>query len=277
MITKNGEKLPVIINSTVERDENNNIVNNRFTCVDISELKEAQVRLKKKKAALERANKDLEQFVSICSHDLQEPLATIKFGSDILGKIYADKLDDKGKEYIKYIDEASDRLANQIRALLEHSKIGKNSEKTLVNTKELVEIVKYDLAKRIRDTNAQIHVGALPKIKAYQVELRLLFQNLISNALKYVAEDRRPEIRISAFPENNYWIFSIMDNGIGISEEDQKNIFTIFSRARTQDKYEGTGVGLAHAEKIVQLHEGSIWVDSQEGIGSTFYFKIKVD
>ncbi|UJH93053.1 ATP-binding protein [Antarcticibacterium sp. 1MA-6-2] len=112
---------------------------------------------------------------------------------------------------------------------------------------------------------------------AYQVELRLLFQNLISNALKYKAEDRDPEIRISAFPEGNFWVFSIMDNGIGISEEDQKNIFTIFNRVKTREKYEGTGVGLAHAEKIVLLHEGTIWVDSQPGVGSTFYFKVKTD
>ncbi len=277
LVTKNGQKLPVIINSTADVDEQNNVISNRFTCVDISELKEAQTGLKKKKADLERANKDLEQFVSICSHDLQEPLATIKFGSDILGKIYADKLDEKGREYISYIDAASDRLANQIRALLEHSKIGRNTEKTIVNTKELVEIVKYDLAKRIKDTGAKIHVGALPKIKAYQVELRLLFQNLISNALKYVDDDKVPEVRISAYPEKDFWVFSIMDNGIGISEEDQLNIFTIFNRVPTRRKYEGTGVGLAHAEKIVLLHEGTIWVDSQLGVGSTFYFKIKTD
>jgi two-component system, chemotaxis family, CheB/CheR fusion protein len=277
LVTKNGKKLPVIVNSTVDVDEQNNVISNRFTCVDISELKEAQTGLKKKKADLERANKDLEQFVSICSHDLQEPLATIKFGSDILGKIYADKLDEKGREYISYIDAASDRLANQIRALLEHSKIGRNTEKTIVNTKELVEIVKYDLAKRIKDTGAKIHVGALPKIMAYQVELRLLFQNLISNAIKYVDDDKIPEIRISAYPEKDFWVFSIVDNGIGISEEDQKNIFTIFNRVPTKRKYEGTGVGLAHAEKIVLLHEGTIWVDSQLGVGSTFYFKIKTD
>jgi two-component system CheB/CheR fusion protein len=277
MITKNGEKLPVLINSTLEKDENGSIISNRFTCVDISELKEAQERLKEKKADLERANKDLEQFVSICSHDLQEPLATIKFGSDILGKIYGDKIDQKGREYISYIDQASDRLSNQIKALLEHSRIGRNEEKTLVNTKELVEIVKFDLAKRIRDTNATIHIGAMPKIKAYQVELRLLFQNLISNALKYIADDRTPELRISAFPEGEFWVFSVIDNGIGISEKDQKNIFTIFNRVPSEKKFEGTGVGLAHAEKIVLLHEGTIWVDSQPGVGSTFYFKIKTE
>lgn len=275
MLTKDGKSLPVILNSTFELDDEQNVVSYRFTCVDISELKAAQEDLKEQKADLERANKDLEQFVSICSHDLQEPLATIKFGSDILGKIYADKLDQKGKDYISYIDEASDRLANQIKALLEHSRIGRNSSKTIVDTRELMEVVKYDLGKRIRDTKAKIHVGKLPKIKAYEVELRLLFQNLLSNSLKYFSEDRTPEIRVSAYPEGEYWIFSFLDNGIGISEEDQKTVFSIFNRVRTKEKYEGTGVGLAHVEKIVKLHDGDVWVDSQINVGSTFYIKLK--
>jgi len=96
----------------------------------------------------------------------------------------------------------------------------------------------------------------------------------LSNALKYRNKERDPEIRISAYPDGKYWVFSVMDNGIGMKEEDLKNIFTIFNRVRTEEKYEGTGVGLAHVEKIVQLHEGTIWVDSQFGVGSTFYFKI---
>lgn len=277
MLTKEGEKIPIILYSNIEYNEKGEAINNRFTCVDISEVKNAQEKLKEQKADLERANKDLEQFVSICSHDLQEPLATIKFGSDVLGKLYADNLDEKGKNYISYIDEASDRLSNQIKALLEHSRIGRNTKKSTVDTRELAEVVKYDLGKRIKDTNATVNIGNLPKVKAYKIELRLLFQNLLSNALKYIDKDRKPEIRISSFKEGNYWVFSVMDNGIGISEEDQKNIFTIFSRVRTKEKYEGTGVGLAHVEKIVQLHEGSIWVDSQKGVGSTFYFKIKAN
>ena len=277
MLTKEGEKIPIILYSNIEYNEKGDAINNRFTCVDISEVKNAQEKLKEQKADLERANKDLEQFVSICSHDLQEPLATIKFGSDVLGKLYADNLDEKGKNYISYIDEASDRLSNQIKALLEHSRIGRNTKKSTVDTKELAEVVKYDLGKRIKDTNATVNIGNLPKVKAYKIELRLLFQNLLSNALKYIDKDRKPEIRISSFKEGNYWVFSVMDNGIGISEEDQKNIFTIFSRVRTKEKYEGTGVGLAHVEKIVQLHEGTIWVDSQKGVGSTFYFKIKAN
>ncbi|MDT0686526.1 CheR family methyltransferase [Autumnicola psychrophila] len=275
MVTKSGNVIPVIMNATLEVDGDGNGITHRFTCVDISDLKRAQEELKEQKADLVRANRDLEQFVSICSHDLQEPLSTIKFGSDILGKIYASKLDDKGREYLSYIDEASNRLANQIKALLDHSRIGRNTKKTLVNTKEVVEVVKYDLGKRIRDTRAKVHVGSLPKIKAYEVELRLLFQNLLSNALKYKAKDRDPEIRISAYQEGEFWVFSVMDNGIGISEEDQKSIFTIFNRVPTEEKYEGTGVGLAHVEKIVLLHEGTLWLDSQPGVGSTFYFKIK--
>ena len=275
MVTSKGRILPVILNATAEKDENDEILTIRYTCVDISALKKAEEQLKEQKNDLERANRDLEQFVSICSHDLQEPLATIKFGSDVLGKMYASKLDEKGENYIKYIKNASDRLSEQIKALLEHSRIGKNGQKTLVDTKEIVEVVKYDLGKSIKDSKAKIHTGALPELKGYEVELRLLFQNLISNAIKYVPKGRTPEIRISAYKENKYWVFSIMDNGIGISREDQRNIFTIFNRVSGNDKMEGTGVGLAHVEKIVLLHEGSIWVDSQEGVGSTFYFKLK--
>ena len=180
MVTKNGKIVPVIMNSTVELDENGNGITNRFTCVDISELKQVQEELESQKKDLERANHDLEQFVSICSHDLQEPLSTIKFGSDILGKIYSDKLDQKGKDYIQYIDEASDRLSAQIKALLEHSRIGRNTKKKMVDTRELVEVVRYDLTKRIKDTNAKVHIGSLPKLMVYEVEMRLLFQNLLS-------------------------------------------------------------------------------------------------
>ncbi|WP_424493857.1 CheR family methyltransferase [Salinimicrobium sp. GXAS 041] len=272
---KSGEVLPVILNATAERDEEDNLITIRYSCVDISALKKAEDQLKQQKSDLERANRDLEQFVSICTHDLQEPLSTIKFGSDVLGKIYAQNLDDKGKNYIKYIEEASNRLSAQIKALLEHSRIGRNGKKKKVNTQKLVEIVQYDLGKRIRDTKAEIHVGSLPQLMGYEVELRLLFQNLISNAIKYTPDDRSPEIRISAYREGKHWVFSIMDNGVGISQDNLKNIFTIFNRVDKHKAKDGTGVGLAHVEKIVLLHEGNIWVESQEGVGSTFYFKLK--
>ncbi len=275
LLTRSGENLPVILNATGEMDENDNIITIRYTFVDISAQKKAEDQLREQKTDLERANRDLEQFVSICSHDLQEPLSTIKFGSDILGKMYAEKLDEKGQNYITHIEKSSGRLSAQIKALLEHSRIGRSGKRTTVDTRELVEVVKHDLGKRIKDSGAKVFVGTLPKIKGYEVELRLLFQNLISNAIKYTPEDRQPEVRISAYKENGYYVFSVMDNGVGISEENQQHIFTIFNRIEKHVDKDGTGVGLAHVEKIVLLHEGSIWVDSQEGVGSTFYFKLK--
>ena len=275
MLMANGDLLPVILNATAEKDLDGRVMTIRYTCVDISALKKAENQLKQQHDDLERANRDLEQFVSICSHDLQEPLSTIKFGSDVLGKLYATKLDEKGKDYIKYIKDASTRLSEQIKALLEHSRIGRNGQKSLVNINEVVEVVKYDLGKRIKDTNARVNAGKLPKIMGYEVELRLLFQNLISNAIKYTPKERDPDVRIASYREGAHWVFSVTDNGYGISEEDKKNIFTIFNRIKETDTNEGTGVGLAHVEKIVQLHEGTIWVESQVGVGSTFYFKLK--
>lgn len=275
LLTKNGETIPVILNATAERDENQRIISIRYTFADISALKEAREQLMEQKTDLERANRDLEQFVSICSHDLQEPLSTIKFGSDVLGKIYSAKLDTKGKNYVNYIEDASTRLSNQIKALLEHSRIGRNGKRKLIDTKELVEVVKYDLGKSIKDTRAKVHCGDLPKVMGYEVELRLLFQNLISNAIKYTPEEREPEVRISAYREKEFWVFSIVDNGMGIAKEDLKNIFTIFNRVEKENGKDGTGVGLAHVQKIVNLHEGTLWVDSQVGVGSSFYFKLK--
>ena len=276
MLKANGDLVPVILNATAEKDLDGRVLTIRYTCVDISALKKAENQLKQQHEDLERANKDLEQFVSICSHDLQEPLSTIKFGSDVLGKMYATKLDEKGNNYIQYIKDASTRLSEQIKALLEHSRIGRNGQKSLVNVKEIVEVVKYDLGKRIKDTSAKVSASKLPKIMGHEVELRLLFQNLISNAIKYTPQERNPVVRIAAYREGEHWVFSVTDNGYGISEEDKKNIFTIFNRVKeTKAANEGTGVGLAHVEKIVQLHEGTIWVESQVNVGSTFYFKLK--
>ena len=277
LLNKKGDRIVVMLNSTPQLDEKGNVILTRSTLSDITELKKTQRKLRKQKENLEQANRELEQFVSICSHDLQEPLGTIRFGSELLGKKFSDQLEDKGKEYVSYIHEASGRLSNQIKALLEHSRIGQDLKKEKTDTKELVEVVKYDLGKRIRDCGAEIHVGNLPTIKAYKTELRLLFQNLISNSLKYCKKGVNPDVRVSAFEDDDYWIFSITDNGIGMKEEDLDSIFTIFSRVPTEEKYEGTGVGLAHCEKIVKLHGGKIWADSQLGVGSTFYFKIKAE
>jgi len=274
LISKSGAEIPVMLNSNVKRTEDGTLLT-RSTLLDISKIKEIENELRYEKKNLEQANRELEQFVSICSHDLQEPLSTIRFGSDLLLKDYSDQLSDKGQEYASYIHEASGRLSDQIKALLEHSKLGQNVQKTDVDMAELVEVVKYDLSKRIAESKSTITATKLPTITGFETELRLLFQNLISNAIKYSRAGVPPNIRISAFDDNEFYVFSIVDNGLGIAEEDLVNIFTIFNRGNSRHKEAGTGVGLAHCEKIVKLHDGKIWVSSQLGVGSTFHFKLR--
>ena len=274
LLTKAGETIPVILNASMESDDADKVLSYRYTFADISELKQVQEKLRQQKGDLEAVNKDLEQFVSICSHDLQEPLATIKMSSDIINKLYGGKLEEKAARYLSFITNASNRMSNQISALLEHSRIGRDGKMKQVDLKQLLDNLLLDMEKSIRDSGARINYSSLPQLNGYEVELRLLFQNLISNAIKYTPEERKPEIRISAYREGEYYIFSIIDNGTGIPEKNLESIFTIFTRVGNESK-NGTGVGLAHVHKIIQLHGGSIWVDSQVGVGSSFYFKLK--
>lgn len=276
MLTKDGQEIYVLLNSNLTTDDKGNNVT-RSTLLDITELKHAREKLEERRAELEMANRELEQFVSICSHDLKEPLATIRFGSEMLDKNFSGQLEKKGKDYIKYIHDAAGRLGNQINALLEHSRIGQLSEKTDVDIKKIIETVEMDLAKSIGDCDANITCGKLPTVKGFEVELRLLFQNLISNALKYCKKGVSPDVRITSFSDNYFHVFSVNDNGSGIDERDQENLFKIFNKIPGNEHIDGTGIGLAHCEKIVKLHGGSIWVDSQLGVGSTFHFKLKAE
>ncbi|TRO63387.1 PAS domain S-box protein [Christiangramia sabulilitoris] len=271
LITKGGKELPVLLNSNIKQDEEGNYYT-RSTLMDLTEIKKIRHELEIQKKELENANIELEQFVSICSHDLQEPLSTIKFGSEILKKKYSEQFSGKASEYLEYINQSSTRLSEQIKALLEHSKLGQTDDFENVDIGEVLKLVKEDLASRIESTNTKITTSKLPEVFGYKTELRLLFQNLIGNAIKYKHKDRSPEIRISAFKDDHYYHFSVSDNGIGIKEEDLENIFKIFSRVEKDNT--GTGVGLAHAKKIVKLHNGKIWVDSEYGKGSTFHFKL---
>lgn len=276
LLDSEGTEIPIILNSELVTPEKG-APYSRSTLVNISDLKEAQQLMADKNAELQRINVDLEQFVSICSHDLQEPLGTIRFSSDVILKKFGENLEPKAEEYLGYIYGAAGRMADQIKGLLEHSRIGQELDRTTVDVEELLEVVKYDLGKRLKECSGEIHIGKMPEIRAFKTELRLLFQNLIGNSLKYSKPDVNPVIRLSSFEDQEFWTFAVNDNGIGIAQEDIESIFKIFGRASTQDKYEGTGVGLAHCEKIVKLHEGAIWADSQVGVGSTFYFKIKKD
>ncbi|MEL6731513.1 MAG: PAS domain S-box protein [Bacteroidota bacterium] len=243
--------------------------------LDISEIKEAEkVRLFAKQ--MERENKEMEQFAYIASHDLQEPLRTIQNFVMLLKENYLQNLDEEGELYIKFISDASNRMIHLIKGLLDFSRLGKKRKVVSVDVQKVVNDVLSDLNVLIDQTNTQVKwEGKPPVFEGFELELRLLFQNLISNAIKFRKPDEAPQIVISATPKGEEWEFQIKDNGIGIHPRHHHRIFNIFQRLHTHEKYEGTGIGLAHCKKIIELHKGTIWVSSEIGKGSTFHFTIK--
>jgi signal transduction histidine kinase len=234
-------------------------------------------KVKQRTSEMESKNKELEQFAYVASHDLQEPLRTISGFVDLLHKEYGNKLDSNGHIYLNYLSQASDRMKTLIKDLLDYSRIGREKQAMPVDCNRMLEEVVADLGKNIRESGAHIHFSDLPFLRAYPTELKLLFQNLITNAVKFRQPDRNPEISISAAAIDGQWKFVVSDNGIGIEKQFQERIFIIFQRLHNRSEYEGSGIGLAHCKKIVELHGGTIWVDSQPGNGSRFNFTINME
>ncbi len=223
---------------------------------------------------LESKNKELEQFAYVASHDLQEPIRTTSGFVELLKKQYYGRLDENADKYIDYILQSSGRMKTLIQDLLDYSRIGRQKEFRPVDCSLLIKEVLADMDKSIRDSETIIMREDLPTINAYPTELKLLFQNLIANSIKFKRPGTAPVIDICAAKKNNYWQFSIRDNGIGIDEKYHERIFVIFQRLHTRNEYEGSGIGLAHCKKIAELHDGRIWVDSTPGQGSIFHFTI---
>ncbi len=258
---------------SVQRDSEGQVIRIIGTNWDITQEKEAeQERIRSRQ--LEARNKELEQFAYVASHDLQEPLRTVISFVGLLKRGYQDKLDDRGHEYLKFVVDASVRMSQLIKGLLEYSRIGTNRQLSQVNISDLIQNIFDDLSAQINQTQAQISLDTMPQITGYQTELRLLFQNLISNAVKFRKTDQPPIIHIGVKEEKNDWLFTVSDQGIGIDPVYREQIFSLFQRLHGTEKYEGTGIGLAHCHKIVDLHGGKIWVESKLHKGSTFFFTI---
>jgi PAS domain S-box-containing protein len=282
-LNKEGKEFPVEINlSPMETDEGKLLT---AAIRDVSEkrqlekvIRDTNITLERKvrqrTEELERKNKELEQFAYVASHDLQEPLRTIASFVDLLGKQYKSKLDDNADKYMDYILQSSDRMKTLIKDLLDYSRLGREKEARQVNCNNIVGEVKADLNRVIRDNQAEVNAEELPIIEAYPTELKLLFQNLVSNSIKFRRPDVPPVVEIRASKENGHWKFAFKDNGIGIEQQYLERIFVIFQRLHNRTSYEGSGIGLAHCKKIVELHGGKIWVESEVGVGSTFYFTI---
>ncbi len=221
-------------------------------------------------ASLNNKNRELDQFAYIASHDLNEPLRTVSNYVEVLNEDYGGQLDSKARELLDTIQRATVRMRDLIETLLHFSRIGRSEAAARVDLGCIVNEARENLELRIEESAATISVEPLPDVTGYAVELRQLFQNLLANALKFHRPGHPPRIEVFGRATAECVQVSVRDQGIGMSEEDQQKIFDLFTRLNSRDSYEGQGIGLAFCQKIVQLHQGTITVDSQPGRGSTF-------
>jgi PAS domain S-box-containing protein len=258
-----GRALPV-------RDAAGKITKWFGTCTDIDEQKCTEDELR-------RANEDLEQFAFSASHDLQEPLRSIKIYSELLTKRYADRLDGEALKFMNFLRNGAVRMERLVRDLLAYTQMTKFQDPVeIVNSSEVLKATLANLAGAITESNAQITTGHLPSLPVNATHLQQLFQNLIGNAIKYRSPERTPAVHIGAELQNANWIFSVVDNGIGIDPEFRENIFGLFKRLHNNDEYAGTGIGLAICQRIVDRYHGRLWVESEPGRGSNFRFTLPV-
>ena len=219
-------------------------------------------------------NQELEQFAFVISHDLQEPLSTVINFVGLLERTKTELLDDKALMYLDFIAQSSNRMTQMIRAMLDYSRIGKTGSKSKIDCNVLLAEVLDDLSGIISAKQAIIKKIKMPYVFGYKNELRALFQNILTNALKYAREGVVPEIIINCRSIARCWEFSISDNGIGFNTRYNDKIFILFQRLNHPTQIEGSGIGLARCKKIVELHGGKIWADSKPQHGSTFYFTL---
>ncbi|MFY9639246.1 MAG: ATP-binding protein, partial [Methanobacterium sp.] len=233
--------------------------------------------LRKLVSELKVSNKELEHFAYVASHDLQEPLRMITSFTQLLEKRYKGQLDADADDYIGFIVDGAHRMKDLIDDLLEFSRLNADGrEFELVIMEIALEDVLRNLKPIIKENKAEITHDYLPNIIGDPTQITQLIQNLIINAIKFHG-DTTPEIHISAQNLSNEVLFSITDKGIGIDQQHQKQIFSIFKRLHTREEYPGTGIGLSISKKIVKRHGGQIWVESELGKGSTFYFTIPIE
>ncbi|HMW00250.1 MAG TPA: PAS domain S-box protein [Acidobacteriota bacterium] len=283
---KDGTEFPVEISLSPLRAQDGMYVTSIIR--DISERKEAERQIHKlnqeleqrvieRTAELARSNAELEQFAYIASHDLQEPLRMVASYTQLLAKRYRGKLDQDADEFIHFAVDGAVRMQKLINDLLAYSRVKtRGKEFTQTNLEEVLDRVLLSLRLLIEETQAEITHDPLPTVMADALQMGQIFQNLIGNALKFHG-DKAPRVHISARQEGKEWIFSFRDWGIGLEPQYAEKIFVIFQRLHNTADYPGSGIGLAICKRIVERHWGRIWVESEFGNGSTFYFTLPTD
>lgn len=246
------------------------------SCTDITEAKAAQHELANQTRELLRSNEELEQFAYVASHDLQEPLRMILSYVQLIQKNIDQGNTQRVGEFMDYVMEGTGRMQALINDLLQFSRVSrKGNPFSKVDVNEVLKIAVSHLTARIQENHAVVTYDRMPVIQGDSFQLIRLFQNLIDNAIKFKAADRKPEIKISVEERAEDFLFAIRDNGIGIEDKFYNRIFVIFQRLHTRNEYEGTGIGLAVCKKIVERHGGEIWLESEKDKGTTFYFTVK--
>ncbi len=275
-IRKNGEQFPVeVCLSPLVTEEGVNAFGRHpgYFRKKLMEktIREANITLERKvqqrTAELERKNKELEQFAYVASHDLREALQTTSGFVQLLRKQYHGRLDPTADQYIDYVVQASGRMKTLIKDLLDYSRIGRGNESRQVDCNVIVQEVLADLHNVIVENGVYIKMSPMPLLyNAHATELKSLFQNLVSNSIKFRKPGITPVIHIDAQQLNGFWQFSVKDNGIGIEDQYLERIFVIFQRLHNRSTYDGSGIGLAHCKKIAELHGGKIWVQSDSPV-----------
>jgi light-regulated signal transduction histidine kinase (bacteriophytochrome) len=250
------------------RDGRGRIVKWFGTCTDIDEQKRVQDELR-------RINQDLEQFAYSASHDLQEPVRSVKVFSELLAKRYGDELDDEALKFMGFVNSGATRMETLVRDLLAYTRVTSSDQPVkTTDATEAFESALSNLAVAISEAGANVTAEPLPRLPVHATHLQQLFQNLIGNAIKYRSPERPPRVHIAAERQDGFWLFTVNDNGIGIDPRYKETIFGLFKRLHTRDEYSGTGIGLALCQRIVNRYHGRIWVESEPGQGSAFRFTL---
>ena len=281
-------RIKPLVEELIETKENLEASNRSLntTLADLNSLnreKELEIRAKKKAIeetellndSLRAKNQQLDHFAYVASHDLQEPLRTVSNYLEVFQEDFPERLEGEATTYFEFINSAVDRMRNLISGLLSFSRIGSSGEMEKIDLNATLTRIKEDFTALREARDITIENDRLPVIEGYRIEIRQLFQNLISNAIKFTDPKIKPKIKISFDETDNFYNFHIQDNGIGIQDKDFAKIFDMFSRLHNVKEYEGQGIGLAFCKKIVELHHGNIWVSSEMGKGSTVHFTIK--
>jgi len=261
--------------------EDRTIVGFCVLATDVTESKRAEAIEEEKNQQLSRAlkkvkasNRELEQFASVCSHDLQEPLRMIKAYADLLERRYGENFDETANTYFQYIAKGAHRMQLMVDSLLDYARLGAADQPlSRVDMEQVLQQALDNIDPFIRKNGAEITSDPLPEIYGHPIHLLRLMQNLLSNAIKFRSREI-PMIHISAESRNGEWVFSIRDNGIGIDPSHGNMIFDLFQRIEPSEDIAGTGMGLALCQKIVENHEGKLWYESEIGKGTTFFFTL---